>query len=50
MRSAILLFMFFTIPSVAYSFTIEVPKDYTTIQAVIDAAVNGDTVLVAPGM
>jgi len=35
--------------SFAYSATIEVPKDYTTIQAAIDAAVKGDTVLVAPG-
>ena len=35
--------------SLASATTINVPADYTTIQAAIDAAVNGDTVLVAPG-
>jgi len=30
--------------------TINVPADYTTIQAAIDAASNGDEILVAPGM
>ncbi len=29
--------------------TIQVPYDYTTVQAAIDAAVEGDTVVVAPG-
>lgn len=35
--------------SIASSTVINVPADYPTIQAGINAAVNGDTVLVAPG-
>lgn len=38
-----------TIPTICFSATIHVPGDQATIQAGIDAAVNGDTVLVAPG-
>ncbi len=37
------------IVSVAYGATIRVPGDYSTIQAGINAASNGDTVLVADG-
>jgi len=48
-RVAILVLVMLTIPVVSYSAIIEVPKDFTTIQAAIDAAVKGDTVLVAPG-
>ena len=29
--------------------TLNVPADYSTIQSAIDAAVNGDTILVQPG-
>jgi regulator of RNase E activity RraA len=36
-------------PIVAFATTINVPADYATIQVAIDAANNGDTVLVAPG-
>jgi hypothetical protein len=38
-----------TFAGVVFSETINVPADYPTIQQGIDAAVNGDTVLVAPG-
>jgi hypothetical protein len=41
--------MFLVIPAVLLSSTIHVPGDYPTIQTAIDAAVGGDTVLVAPG-
>jgi len=37
------------LPVLGFSATIHVPADQPTIQAGIDAAVNGDTVLVAPG-
>jgi len=43
------LVMFFTCPTIGNSATIHIPADKPTIQAGIDAAVNGDTVLVAPG-
>lgn len=33
----------------AYAATLNVPSSYTTLQAAIDAAASGDTVLVAPG-
>ncbi len=35
--------------SVAYSATIDIPADYTTIQGGLNAAQTGDTILVAPG-
>ena len=41
------LILFIVNPS--FSAIINVPDDYSTIQAGINAAVNGDTVLVAPG-
>ena len=49
MRYLILLFAILSIPALAFSATIIVPDDYPTIQGAIDAASNGDTVLVAPG-
>ncbi len=49
MRVAVFFFIVFTIPVLAFPATIKVPGDYPTIQAGIDVAVDGDTVLVAPG-
>jgi len=48
MKSLIfLLLFFFPFISIYSQDTLNVPADYTTIQAAIDAAVNGDVVLVA---
>jgi len=49
MRTLTMTILLFAFPLIAHSAVIEVPKDYLTIQEAIDAAVNGDTVLVAPG-
>ena len=49
MRFAILFIIFFGVPVICLSKTIYVPGNYPTIQQAIDASVNGDTVLVAPG-
>lgn len=40
----------FSCPQVLFAATIHVPAEQATIQAGINAAVNGDTVLVAPGV
>jgi hypothetical protein len=39
----------FLVSGAAYGATIKVPDEYSTIQEAIDAAVNGDNILVAPG-
>lgn len=46
---AVVLFVLATLPVGVTGTTIHVPADKPTIQAAIDAAVNGDTVLVADG-
>ena len=50
MRHLITLFIFSFISSLSYSDTIVVPDDHPYIQGAMDAAVNGDTVLVKPGI
>jgi serine protease len=49
-HAVLFILAFFALITVDASATIRhVPADYPTIQQAIDAAVNGDTVLVAPG-
>jgi hypothetical protein len=49
MRSAIIIAAVLSIPGLAISATIYVPDDYPTIQQAIDAAMNGDTIIVRQG-
>lgn len=49
MKFATIMIMCFLFPTIVLGATIKVPKDYPAIQQAIDAASNGDTVLVAPG-
>ena len=46
--TALGLSLLFILPSV-FAATLRVPQDYATIQAAVDAAQNGDVVLVSPG-
>jgi len=50
MKTNLLIFLFYLLITRTYSETISIPVDYTTIQAAIDAAQVGDTVLVEPGV
>ncbi|MHC4946144.1 MAG: right-handed parallel beta-helix repeat-containing protein [Planctomycetota bacterium] len=49
MRNTIIFLFILAIPSTAISAIIHVPGDHATIQGAIDAAVNGDTVIVQFG-
>jgi hypothetical protein len=49
MRYAMILIALLTVQGLLYSAIIKVPADYLTIQEAIDAARDGDTVLVSPG-
>jgi hypothetical protein len=49
MKNLMILFVLSLMPAAAFSKTIHVPGDYGTIQEAIDAAVNGDSVVVHPG-
>jgi hypothetical protein len=44
------LFMFVLFPMAVYAATRHVPDDYETIQSAIDAANDGDIVMIAPGV
>ena len=49
MRHVIIMLIALAVPALTHATTLKVPSQYPTIQQAIDAAVNGDTVLVAPG-
>ena len=48
-KKTLILLIFILCFSPAFTSNINIPSDYTTIQAGIDAANNGDTILVQPG-
>ncbi|MCK4652903.1 MAG: hypothetical protein KAU01_00485, partial [Candidatus Cloacimonetes bacterium] len=49
MKTLFLIFNFILLSTFLHSATINIPADYATIQAGIDASTNADTVLVQPG-
>ncbi|MBS3740579.1 MAG: choice-of-anchor D domain-containing protein [Candidatus Cloacimonetes bacterium] len=48
-KKSLILLIFILCFSTAFTSTINIPADYSSIQAGIDAANNGDTILVQPG-
>ena len=48
-RISVLLLLVVLYSGSVWGATINVPDDHATIQAAIDAAVDGDTIFVAPG-
>jgi len=48
-KPTLIIFLFVVWSSSGYASTINIPADYPTIQAGINAASNGDTILVSPG-
>jgi len=50
LRIALLVILLLAVPGIAFSSTINVPRDYTTIQDAIRAATDGDIVLVDDGV
>jgi predicted outer membrane repeat protein len=49
MKTAFVFVAVLCTPALAFSATIYVPDDYSTIQGAIDASVDGDTIIVKPG-
>ncbi|MHC4946413.1 MAG: right-handed parallel beta-helix repeat-containing protein, partial [Planctomycetota bacterium] len=49
MKTSIVLIAILSIPAFAFSTTIYVPDDYPSIQQAIDAAMDGDTIIVRQG-
>jgi hypothetical protein len=49
MKSFFILLVLLSLTAAGYAAVIHVPADQSTLQAAINAAQNGDTVLVAPG-
>ncbi|MHC4946105.1 MAG: right-handed parallel beta-helix repeat-containing protein, partial [Planctomycetota bacterium] len=49
MRILLRVIAIFAFPAICFSATFYVPQDYTKIQEAIDAALNGDMIIVKPG-
>lgn len=49
MKTALLTAIFFLVSTALFGATYTVPDDYVTIQAAINASIDGDTIIVRPG-